>query len=187
MTTTFPNSVGGDPMSTDELEVVSVPIGQLHQDPRNARRHDQHNLATIRASLEQFGQRKPVVATADGTIVAGNGTWAAAASLGWEAISVAWLPFDDPARIRAYAIADNRSGELASWDDEVLLEQVAELRGDFDLEGIGFTETDLARIAARVGADAVAPDGFPQVDENLRTEYCCPRCGHEWSGSPRPE
>lgn len=173
-------------MQTDELQVVSVPIRELRQDPRNARRHDQRNLATIRSSLEQFGQRKPIVATADGVVVAGNGTLQAAESLGWSEISVSYLPWTDEAKARAYAVADNRSAELASWDDDALLEQLAELQGDFDIEGIGFTDADLARIASRVGAGAVAPDGFPEVDESLETEFCCPRCGYEWSGNPVP-
>ena len=64
------------------MKVQTVPIGSVHPDPDNLRLHPAENLAGIRASLERFGQQKPIVVGRDGTIVAGNGTYAAAVELG---------------------------------------------------------------------------------------------------------
>lgn len=119
------------------MKVQTVAISALTPDPRNARKHDQRNLEVIAASLSQFGQRKPIVVTADKVVIAGNGTLEAAKSLGWTEIAVAEAPDDwDDATIRAYALADNRSAELAEWDDSVLNSMLDELA----IEGWNITE-----------------------------------------------
>lgn len=56
------------------MKTETVPIDSVRPDPRNARRHGPPNLAAIRASLEAFGQQKPIVVDAEGIVRAGNGT-----------------------------------------------------------------------------------------------------------------
>jgi DNA modification methylase len=122
------------------MEVTRRLIVDLLLDPENARKHSQKNLDAIKASLTKFGQRKPIVINQKGVILAGNGTVEAARSLGWDHIDVAVVPADwDEATARAYALADNRTAELAEWDENVLAKQLLELLdGDFDIEAIGF-------------------------------------------------
>jgi site-specific DNA-methyltransferase (adenine-specific) len=119
--------------------IETVLIDDLDLDPRNARKHDGKNLKAIADSLEQFGQRKPIVVW-DRTVVAGNGTMAAARSLGWTEITIARVPDDwSSDQVKAYALADNRSAELASWDEQVLTEQLKELElAEWDLQTLGF-------------------------------------------------
>lgn len=132
------------------LQVTRVPIELLREDPRNPRTHDERNIAAVASSLASFGQRKPVVALPDGTVVAGNGTLQAARRLGWRTIAVSYLPFSDEARARAYAVADNRSSELASWDGALLYETLTELEAaEFSPGALGFEEADLRRLAPR--------------------------------------
>ena len=121
------------------MNVESVSIDSLDLDPRNARKHDAKNLKAIADSLEQFGQRKPIVVWGK-TVVAGNGTLAAARSLGWSEIAVARVPGDwSSDQVKAYALADNRSAELAVWDEQVLASQLLELQqAEFDIELLGF-------------------------------------------------
>jgi len=122
--------------------IETVLIDDLDLDPRNARKHDAKNLKAIADSLEQFGQRKPIVVWGR-TVVAGNGTMAAARSLGWTEITIARVPDDwSSDQVKAYALADNRSAELASWDEQVLTEQLKELElAEWDLETLGFDAT----------------------------------------------
>jgi len=119
--------------------IETVLIADLVLDPRNARKHDGKNLQAIAESLKQFGQRKPIVVWGR-TVVAGNGTMAAARSLGWTEITIARVPDDwSSDQVKAYALADNRSAELASWDEQVLIEQLKELElAEWDLETLGF-------------------------------------------------
>lgn len=127
------------------MKLEKLKISQLTPDPANARRHGDSNLSAIAASLEQFGQRKPIVVSKDNIVVAGNGTMRAAQQLGWELIDAVRVPADwSDAKIKAFALADNRVAELAEWDTSVLMEQAGELMADgFKLEEFGFTDADL--------------------------------------------
>lgn len=122
------------------MEVKRRLITELIPDPRNARTHSQKNLDAIVHSLVKFGQRKPIVITHDNFVLAGNGTLEAAKSLGWDYIDVSVTPDDwDLDTARAYALADNRTAELAEWDESVLAQQLLELHdADFDIEALGF-------------------------------------------------
>jgi site-specific DNA-methyltransferase (adenine-specific) len=121
------------------VQIETVLIDDLDLDPRNARKHDEKNLKAIVDSLELFGQRKPIVVWGR-TVVAGNGTMVAARSLGWSEISIARVPDDwSSDQVKAYALADNRSAELAEWDEQVLASQLLELQeAEFDVELLGF-------------------------------------------------
>lgn len=132
------------PVTPEAPDVRLVPIDALHLDPHNVRTHPDKNLTAIRDSLRAFGQQKPLVVTPDGTIIAGNGAWSAAKQLGWTHIAaqVSMLP---PEQARAYAVADNRTGELSLWDDAALGDLLRDLH-DQALPLPGWDETDLARL-----------------------------------------
>ena len=121
------------------MKIETVLIADLVLDPANARKHDDKNLKAIAGSLEQFGQRKPIVVWGK-TVVAGNGTLVAAKGLGWVEIQVVYVPESWTAdQVKAYALADNRSAELAEWDEQVLASQLLELvEAEFDVEALGF-------------------------------------------------
>lgn len=122
------------------MKLERIPTAKLQFDPENARKHSQINLKAIRESLDLFGQAKPIVITSDNVVVAGNGTLQAAISLGWEEIECVRVPKDwDADTIKAYALVDNRSAELAEWDKDILVAQLAELDAlDFDIQALGF-------------------------------------------------
>lgn len=123
-----------------ELKIETVAIASLTPDPANARKHDGRNLEAIQNSLTKFGQRKPICVTPDSIVVAGNGTLEAAKNLGWTEIVIARTPVGWTwEQIRAFALADNRTAELAEWDDKVLADQLLELDANgWDLKEIGF-------------------------------------------------
>ena len=122
------------------MNLETAKIADLEFDSANARKHSKKNLDAIIASLSTFGQRKPIVVH-QGVVIAGNGTLQAAIALGWDTIDIVRTPDDwDANMAKAFALADNRSAELAEWDDDVLLEQLLELANEgFTLEDLGFT------------------------------------------------
>ena len=122
------------------MKIERLKIADLKLDPNNARKHDNANLEAIAGSLTQFGQRKPIVISQDLTVVAGNGTLTAAKTLGWTEIDAVRVPADwDADRIKAFALADNRTAELAAWSPEILAAQLEELTAaGFDVEQFGF-------------------------------------------------
>lgn len=160
-----------DPSPPPGLTIERVALDSLAVDPANARAHGDRNLDAIRGSLRQFGQVRPLAVQA-GTnrIIAGNGTFAAMRSLGWDACDVVRLPMDDLSAT-AYGLADNRTAELAHWDTDVLTRLVGELRDDFDLGALGLGEVDMTEIAdgselGGLGGDRDAPpEDDPELDE----------------------
>jgi DNA modification methylase len=122
------------------MKIQTLQIKDLTPDPENARQHDDKNLKAIQASLKQFGQRKPIVITEAGVIVAGNGTVEAAKRLGWTEIAAVEVPGDwTPEQTKAFALADNKTAELAKWDVKVLNAQLLEfVESEFDIEALGF-------------------------------------------------
>jgi len=127
------------------MNIENLAIVDLIPDPQNARQHDEKNLKAIEGSLKEFGQRKPIVITEAGVIVAGNGTVEAAKRLAWTHIEAVKVPNDwTPDKIKAFAIADNRTAELANWNQEVLTAQLLELEGEgWELAEFGFEAFDL--------------------------------------------
>jgi DNA modification methylase len=127
------------------MKIETLPIKDLTPDPHNARQHDEKNLKAIQGSLKEFGQRKPIVITEAGVIVAGNGTVEAAKRLGWLEIAAVKVPNDWTAeQTKAFALADNRTAELAAWSPEVLSSQLLELEeAGFEIEEFGFDKVEL--------------------------------------------
>ena len=127
------------------MKTTTRPITDLSQDPANARTHDERNLATITASLRRFGQQKPIVVDTSGVVRAGNGTLAAAASLGWDTVEVVETDLQG-SEATAYAIADNRTAELAGWDSDVLAATLGAIAADDPdlLAAAGYDADELA-------------------------------------------
>lgn len=134
------------------MKIENVPIAKLSSDPANARKHGEKNLASIIASLKRFGQQKPIVIDKSGVVRAGNGTLEAAIHLGWDKIACVRTSLENTDAV-AYAIADNRTAELAEWDDEVLSSLLAELAGESDelFQATGFNQEDLDDLLADTG------------------------------------
>lgn len=152
-------------MTTSDLSTRTIEITALTPDPQNVRTHDAKNLQAIADSLRTFGQRKPIVTAKsnDGTLVviAGNGTLEAAKALGWTHITIAEVPEDwDADKARAYAIADNRSAELADWDQTALTSALLDLDAvGYDMKMLGFDPSTLDE------ADDVVQDDVPALED----------------------
>ena len=147
-----------------QLQRFAVPIDSLAPDPANARRHGEKNLAAIEASLRRFGQRTPIVVQAEGRIVrAGNGRLAAAKALGWIEIA-AVIVEEANVEAAAFAIADNRTSDLAGWDDVALAEQLSAFEADnVDLEDIGFWKEDYQALLDGI-TPSTGPEGYGAPD-----------------------
>ena len=167
------------------MQIDKVPVKSLTMDPSNVRTHDDKNLRAIKASLSRFGQQKPIVVDANGVVVAGNGTLAAADALGWAEISTVSTELNGAEAI-AYAIADNRTAELADWDDESLAKQLSALQIEADelLEAAGFSAEELAALVDRWAS----PEGgsTEEIDiDDMSMNHTCPKCGFEFDKGGR--
>jgi DNA modification methylase len=152
------------------MKLETVPLGAISPDPANVRKHSPKNIDAIKASLRRFGQQKPIVVDAKGIVLAGNGTLTAARELGWKEIQIVRTALAG-VQATAFGIADNRSAELAEWDDK-LADVLASLEAeDFPLADIGFDEADLAELVG--DPEPSDADAEPQIDkaEELRAKW----------------
>ena len=153
------------------MQILDLPVDKLVPDPNNARLHDEKNLDAIKGSLAKFGQQHPIIIDEKNIVLAGNGRLEAAKSLGWQKIKCVRSSLTTSTDKTAFKIADNRTGELASWDDEILGKELVSLKDDgFDIGDIGFDEDFLG--------DDEEPEGKPTPTKDDSC-YTCPSCGED--------
>jgi hypothetical protein len=162
-----------------DLVGLAVDIGRLDPLDGNPRRGD---VDAVARSYTTFGQRKPIVArrvTGDrGEVIAGNTQLAAARSLGWPEIAVVWVD-DDDITGSAFALADNHTAELGSYDRVALAEMIGLVAAEPGLlAATAYTAADLASL----GVPAFAPtdDEQARLDQLTPDVVTCPSCGHSW-------
>jgi ParB-like chromosome segregation protein Spo0J len=160
-----------------------IQIRDLTRFPGNARRG---NVEEIRASIRRHGQYRAIVVRDTGTelvILAGNHTRDALEAEGHTAARCEVIECSDD-EARRINLGDNRLSDIAEEDNRALAELLAALDGD--LEGTGWTVYDLDNLADDLGRDEPTPPGdFPGYDDDIETEYQCPKCSYEWSGKPK--
>jgi DNA modification methylase len=128
-------------------KVEQWPTAKLLPYARNARTHSEAQVGQIAASIKEFGFTNPILAGADGVIVAGHGRLAAAQHLGLESVPVIVLDHLSATQRRALVLADNRIAANAGWDEELLKLEIAELdEADFNLDLMGFGDEELERL-----------------------------------------
>ncbi|MBU6346274.1 MAG: ParB N-terminal domain-containing protein, partial [Cyanobacteria bacterium REEB494] len=133
------------------------------------------DVDAVAASLEKFGQRKPIVVRKDdGTIIAGNHTWQAAKKLGWKEIAVAYVG-DDDTTAQAYALADNRTAELGSYDEQALkdlIDKVAAVDPDL-VRTSGWSDDAVKELVERIEAalpNELNEDVTPELPTVIKTK-----------------
>lgn len=153
--------------NSKQLKIEVVELVTLTPDPKNARGHSERNIKAIAASLKRFGQQKPIVVDDNGRIVAGNGTYQAAKELGWTTIAIVRTNLTG-SNASAFAVADNRTAELAEWNREQLAETMTELQNDGeDLEALGFSRQQLESLLeeAESTSKGVLPTAYEVLAE----------------------
>ena len=126
----------------------------------------------VATSIKEFGFRQPIVVDEDGVIIVGHTRFKAAQKLGLEKVPVHVAKGLTPAQVKAYRLADNKTGELAEWDYDLLPIELADLQGmDFDLDLIGFSQDDLARLLdPDVQEGLTDPDDVPEPPDDPITQ-----------------
>ena len=149
-------------MQTDTVDISSViPYA------RNPRRNEAA-VAKVAASLQEFGWRQPIVVDEDMVVVAGHTRLEAARTLSMEEVPIHIATGLTPEQIKAYRLADNRVGQEAEWDAELLRLELGELEGmDFALDLTGFDSDELAQFMADPFEEGETdPDEVPEPPED---------------------
>lgn len=131
----------------NRLQIVYKRAEDLKPYERNPRKNDEA-VKYVKASIEQFGFKVPIVIDKDGVIVAGHTRWKAALELNMDEVPCIMADDLTPEQIKAFRLADNKTAEMAGWDYELL---------DFELEDIDF---DMSEFGFE---DAISPDDFGEA------------------------
>ena len=154
------------------MQIIEKSIAEITPYEKNPRKNDEA-VEYVANSIKEFGFKVPIVIDKNGVIVAGHTRYKAAQELGLEKLPCIIADDLTEEQVKAFRIADNKVGELAEWDFDLLDE---ELDGIFDIDmGVfgfdfgsdtGFNEDTLNELFA----DA------PEKEKNPKTVKC-PHCG----------
>ena len=168
------SSTANENKATEKNRVTTVPIDTLTLDPSNPRSHPERSQQALAQSIKEFGAGRSVVVDSEGIVRAGNGTLEAARAAGFDKATIIetdgktlvvvkrsdWTP----EQAAAYAIADNRTGELSNWDYATLSESLFQLseRAPQAVEALGFTFEEIKSFLAT----EYTPPAFDPGGEN---------------------
>ena len=156
-----------------ELIIELRDIDSIRPYERNPRVNDQA-VEAVAASLREFGFRQPIVVDGDGVIICGHTRWKAAKTLGLAKVPVHAVEDLTPEQVQAYRIADNKTGELAEWDFDILPIEIGQLQqAGYDLEVLGFGDKELAQLlndCAGISQGLTDPDAVPEPPDAAITQ-----------------
>lgn len=157
------------------MHIEDWPLGRIRPYPNNPRvlRNAAEKVAE---SIHAFGWRQPIVVDEEGVIIIGHSRLAAAKLLGLETAPVHVASGLPPEKVRALRIADNKTSEFATWDDQKLADELAEIMqsvGSVAITGFTQAEFDAIEMQARAELDrltatpalAPAPTLPPEPEE----------------------
>jgi len=155
-------------------KIETVPIGSLKHHPKNPRKGD---VKSITESIEHNGFYGVVVAQkSTGYVLAGNHRMMAAKAAGLDSLPVAYVDLDDATALKIL-LADNRTNDLATYDNKELAELLADVSNTIGLDGTGFDEAfldgligELAQETPAGNADDVPEAQISKADE-LREKW----------------
>lgn len=161
-------------MKDFELKIEYIELDKLTPYEKNAREHTAEDLATIEASIRDFGMCDPIGIWGHSNIVVeGHGRLLALKALGKTTAPCIRLDHLTDDERRAYALAHNKTAEMSKWDFDRLEQELNEL--DFNFTDYGFDA-----MVEEMVTPKEAPEEFTEYGEDIATEHRCPKCGYEW-------
>lgn len=152
------------------LTVENWPIDKPLPYARNPRKISDKAVEKVASSIKEYGFRQPIVVDGDGVIVAGHTRLQAARKLGLEEVPVHVAADLTPEQAKAYRLADNRAGQEAEWDDDLLGLELGELQGlDFDLDLTAFDDEEIGNILAGLGAEPL--EEYPDLPDGDKAPF----------------
>ena len=148
------------------MKIEEMKIGELVPYENNPRKND-GAVDAVAASIREFGFKQPIIVDTDNVIVAGHTRAKAAEKLGLKTVPVIRADDLTEEQIRAFRLADNKTGEIAEWDFEKLKEELNEIQA-IDMEEFGFMVNEIAKMKEKTEEDG---------DEKELKKIFCPRCG----------
>jgi len=148
------------------MKIQEVNIDDIIPYAKNPRQNDEA-ISKVASSLKEFGWRQPIVVDKEMVVIAGHTRLAAARRLNYKKVPIHIATDLTENQIKAYRIADNRVGQQAKWDEDLLSLELKDLQlNGYDLEQTGFDDEELdALLAEAVTEGLVDEDQVPPEPE----------------------
>jgi len=104
------------------MQIQNVPITSVKPYEKNPRFNDDA-VDAVAKSIKEFGWQQPIVIDSEMVVIAGHTRLKAAERLGLTEVPVIVADNLTPEQVKAYRIADNKTGELAEWNYDLLPER----------------------------------------------------------------
>ena len=109
------------------MTIVNKKLDELHPYANNPRIND-GAVDAVAKSIEQYGFKVPMVITADGEIVCGHTRYKAAQTLGLDEVPCVVADDLTPEQVKLFRLVDNKTAELAEWDNDLLKDELASIQ-----------------------------------------------------------
>lgn len=152
----------------EKMQIIYKRTEDLKPYERNPRKNDEA-VKYVKASIEEFGFKVPIVIDKDGVIVAGHTRWKAALELNMEELPCIMADDLTLEQIKAFRLADNKTAEMAGWDYELLDFELDDI--DFDMSEFGFEDADIDWS----DVEDLTEQSYDPPEHDM---LVCPKCGH---------
>ena len=127
------------------MDVKNFRLDELRPYEKNPRRNDRA-VDAVAKSIETFGFKVPIVIDADNVIVCGHTRYKAAQKLKLKTVPCVVADDLSDEQVKAFRLADNKTAELATWDNAFLIEELEDLTAfDIDMSDFGFDISEVGR------------------------------------------
>ncbi|MFA5252085.1 MAG: ParB N-terminal domain-containing protein [Phycisphaerae bacterium] len=124
------------------LKVQNIDLSLLRPWEDNPRINDDA-VDSVARSIEHFGFNVPILCNQELVIIAGHTRWKAAKKIGMKSVPVIVLEMTEDQH-KAFAVADNKTAEVASWDYPKLRKVLRELKHKkINIPSLGYSKTEL--------------------------------------------
>lgn len=117
------------------MEIINKKLEELIPYEKNPRKNDEA-VQYVTNSIKEFGFKVPIIIDKNNIIVAGHTRYKASKELGLKEAPCIIADDLNDEQIKAFRLADNKVGEMAEWDFNVLGEELGEI--NFDMSEFGF-------------------------------------------------
>lgn len=150
------------------MEIINKKLEDLKPYENNPRFNDDA-VEYVANSIKEFGFRVPIVIDKNNTIVAGHTRYKASLELGLEEVPCVVADDLTEEQIKAFRLADNKVSEKASWNFELLDEEMEDI--DINMEDFGFEDINIEW-------DNIEDLTEKNYEEPTHTMLECPKCHH---------
>jgi DNA modification methylase len=134
-------------------------------------RHNDQAVDAVAKSIKEFGFRQPLVVDEQGVIIVGDTRFKAALKLGLTEVPVHVASGLSPAQAKAYRLADNKTAQLATWKEDLLLKELLELEElEYNLDLTGFSSDELSQLMSDTQLNQADPDDIPEAPDAAVTQ-----------------